>query len=152
MKLAPKIALGVVAVLVLMQLYRPEKTNPPVTGEVDAPAEVKSLLRRACYDCHSHETKWPWYSNVAPVSWVVAHHVDEGRRELNFSTWASYEPKKRAHKLEEAEELVQSGEMPMKGYVALHAEAKLTDAEMQTLLAWAKRRGEPAAPPADAAP
>jgi cytochrome c551/c552 len=152
MKPAQKILLGVVALLVLIQLYRPAQTNPPVTGEVNAPPEVARLLRRACYDCHSNETKWPWYANVAPVSWLVTHHVDEGRRELNFSTWASYPPKKVAHKLEETEQLVQTGEMPMKGYVALHPEAKLTDAEKQTLLTWAKAQREAASVAAEPTP
>lgn len=146
MKLLPKLTLGLVVVLLGMQLVRPEKTNPPVTGEVTAPAEVLPLLRRACYDCHSNETKWPWYADVAPVSWLVVHHTDDGRKHLNFSTWASYEPKKQAHKLEECEELVQSGDMPMPGYVALHPEAKLSDAEKATLLAWFKTRGAPPAP------
>lgn len=146
MKLLPKVALGLVALLLLIQLVRPEKTNPPVTGEITAPPEVASLLERACYDCHSNETKWPWYSNVAPISWVVIHHTNDGRKHLNFSTWASYEPKKQAHKLEETEEMVRSGDMPMPPYVAMHPEAKLTDAEKETLLAWARRRGAPEMP------
>ncbi len=139
-KLLPKIALGVVVLLAAIQLVRPEKTNPPVTGDIETSPEVKSLLKRACYDCHSNETTWPWYSNVAPVSWVVAHHVDEGRRELNFSVWKSYEPKRQAHKLEETEEMIESGEMPLAGYAPMHPEAKLTDAEKKTLLEWAKTR------------
>lgn len=139
-KLLPKILVGLVVLFGAMQLVRPEKTNPPVTGEIETSPEVKALLKRACYDCHSNETTWPWYSNVAPISWVVAHHVDEGREELNFSAWSSYEPKRQAHKLEEAEEVIASGDMPLPGYAPMHPEAKLTDAEKQTLLDWAKAR------------
>lgn len=135
-----RVLLGVVVLLVGIQLIRPEKTNPPVSRDVDAPAEVKLLLQRACYDCHSNETKWPWYSNVAPVSWLVAHDVDEGRRELNFSEWDKYDDKRRAHKLEETEEMIERGEMPIGIYVVMHAEAKLTDAEKKSLISWAQQR------------
>ncbi len=135
-----KVLVGLVVLFVGMQLVRPDRVNPPVTGEVQTTPEVKALLKRACYDCHSNETVWPWYSNVAPISWVVAHDVDEGRRELNFSEWASYEPKRQAHKLEETEEMVEKGEMPLGIYVVLHAEAKLTEAEKKTLIDWAKQR------------
>ncbi len=146
MKLFPKLALGALVLFLLIQVVRPAKTNPPVTGELVAPPQVQSILRRACYDCHSHETRWPWYADVAPVSWLITWHVADGRKHLNFSTWSAYEPKRQAHKLEEAEEMVASGEMPMAGYVALHPEAKLTEVEKQALLAWAKRRGAPETP------
>lgn len=140
MKRLTQVVLGVVAVFAVMQGVRPAQTNPPVTGDVGAPPEVAGLLRRACYDCHSNETRWPWYAQVAPVSWLVTHHVDEGRRELNFSEWQGYDAQRRAHKLEETEELVREGEMPMKGYLPLHPEARLSDAEKQRLLDWAKQR------------
>lgn len=153
MKRVGQILGALVAMLVLAQLKRPDHTNPPVTGEIEAPAEVKALLKRACFDCHSNETVWPWYSNVAPVSWVVSHHVDEGRRELNFSEWKSYSVKKQAHKMEEADEQIGEGEMPMGGYVALHAQAKLTDAEKTALQTWAKAlKAELEAPPPSPAP
>lgn len=139
-KRLPKIALALVVLLLGLQLVRPEKTNPPVTGDIETSPEVKALLKRACYDCHSNETTWPWYSHVAPSSWLVVRHVDDGRRKLNFSVWSSYEPKRQAHKLEECEELITSGDMPLAGYVPLHPEAKLTDAEKQVLLDWAKAR------------
>lgn len=139
-KLLPKVLIGLVVVFVGLQLVRPDTVNPPVTGEIQTSAEVKALLKRACYDCHSNETKWPWYTNVAPVSWLVAHDVDEGRHELNFSEWSSYEPKRQAHKLEETEEMIEKGEMPLGIYVVMHAEAKLSEAEKKTLIDWAKQR------------
>lgn len=122
---------GVVGLFVLMQLvpYGRDHTNPPVTAEPSWPSpEVRALAARACFDCHSNETKWPWYTNVAPSSWLVAHDVEEGRRELNFSEW----DRKQKH-AKDAEEELREGEMPPGVYLPLHPEAKLTDAEKKQL-------------------
>lgn len=140
MKRGVKIALGVVIPLVVMQVVRPSRENPAVTGDIVAPPEVKSVLKKACYDCHSNESVWPWYSNVAPVSWLVVRDVNEGRKHLNFSVWETYEPGRKTHKLEEIEGEVSEGEMPMAIYVPLHPEAKLSDAEKKLLVDWAKQR------------
>ncbi|MFT3713734.1 MAG: heme-binding domain-containing protein [Archangium sp.] len=141
MKRGVKIALGFVAVLVLIQAIRPEHTNPEVTGDiVGVPPDVKLVLKKACYDCHSNETVWPWYSQVAPVSWLVARDVNDGRKHLNFSVWETYEQKRKTHKLEEIEGEVSEGEMPMAIYLPMHPEAKLTEAEKNALIAWAKQR------------
>lgn len=121
------------ALLLVIQLvpYGRDHSNPPVRAEPAWPSpEVRALAVRACFDCHSNETKWPWYSNVAPASWLVSNHVEEGRHELNFSEFDR--PQK--HAKDAAEEL-EEGEMPLPGYVALHADAKLTDAEKQQLQA-----------------
>lgn len=133
-----KVAIGVGAVLVMIQAVRFEHTNPPITGDIDAPAPIKQLLSRACYDCHSNETKWPWYTNIAPASWLVHRDVVEGRQELNFSTWAQLPAQKQAKKLGEIAEELEGNDMPPWFYVPMHAEAKLTDAERQQLIAWAK--------------
>src|SRR4051794_32963098 len=101
MKLLPKVLIGVGAVVVLAQLARPSMENPPVTGDIQVPAEVHALLKRSAYDCHSNETKWPWYAQVVPVSWLVAHDVNDGRKHLNFSVWESYEPGRKVKKLKE---------------------------------------------------
>ena len=122
---------GLVGVFVVMQLvpFGRDHTNPPVKAEPQwTSPEVRALVVRACFDCHSNETKWPGYSNVAPISWLVQHHVDEGRHELNFSE--DDKPQKHA---KDAEEELREGEMPMAGYVAMHGEAKLTDAEKKQL-------------------
>lgn len=140
MKLLPKIGLGALALLALVQLVRPELSNPPVTGDVAAPPEVAAVLRKACYDCHSNETVWPWYAHVSPVSWLVAHDVEDGRKHLNFSAWQGYEEGRRLKKLEEVAEEVAEGEMPMALYVPLHPEARLTEAEKKLLVDWAKAR------------
>jgi cytochrome c551/c552 len=134
-------AVGLAVALVAVQLVPVTHTNPPVGGDVAAPAEVAALLRRACYDCHSNETVWPWYSRVAPASWLVSHDVEEGREELNFSTWADYSAKRRAKKLKETAEEVSEGEMPPWYYVLLHPEARLDDAERTRLLAWTADAG-----------
>ena len=130
----------VAAALVLIQLVPVERTNPPVTGEVPAPPEVRSVLQRACYDCHSNETRWPWYARVAPVSWLVAHDVEEGREHVNFSTWNEYTAKKQRKKLDEVWEEVEEGEMPLWFYVPLHPDAKLGEADLRAIEAWAKAR------------
>lgn len=114
-----------------------DRRNPPVTGDVGAPPAVAAVLRRACYDCHSNETVWPFYSAVAPVSWLLAHDVHEGRRELNFSTWSAERPARQRKRLEKTIAEVEEGEMPPWYYVLVHREARL-DAEAQaTLRAWA---------------
>jgi hypothetical protein len=133
---------GAGAVLVLgAQAFPIARTNPPVAGDVGAPADVGPLLRRTCYDCHSHETVWPWYSRIAPVSWLLAHDVGEGRRELNFSTWESYAPAKRRKLLRESAEELAEGAMPPWSYALVHPEARLTADERVRLEAWARNAG-----------
>lgn len=137
-----KIGIGLAVVIVVIQCIRIDQTNPPVEIEKDVitvtqpPAEIASMLKNACYDCHSFETKYPWYSNVAPISWWVGDHRNDGRKHLNFSIWGEYSEKKYKHKLEECIEMVQEGEMPMDSYVWFHPEAKLTDQQTEQLLNW----------------
>jgi cytochrome c551/c552 len=127
------------------QVFRIDRTNPPVTGDIAAPSEVKAVLRRACYDCHSNETVWPWYSEVAPVSWLLAHDVGEGRDELNFSAWAAYTPAQRRKKLKESAEEVAEGGMPPWYYVLMHPEARLGPADRGLLRDWTQAEiGAPA--------
>ncbi len=141
MKVLPKVALGFGVLVLLIQVVRPEQTNPPVTGEIQAPAEVMNLLKRSCYDCHSNESKWPWYSQVAPVSWLVTKDVNDGRKHLNFSLWQGFEEGRKLKKFKEIAEEVGEGEMPMAIYLKLHPEAKLTPAQTTLLVEWARRDG-----------
>lgn len=127
--------LGLLA-LIAAQAFRIDRTNPPIRQDVAAPREVEVLLRRACYDCHSNETVWPWYSQVAPISWLLARDVREGRRELNFSTWDAYDPAKKAKKLKESAKEIAEGEMPPWFYVAVHRDAALSPADTGRLRAW----------------
>src|SRR6185436_12929985 len=93
--------IAVALAFLALQLVPVERTNPPLKAPLQAPAPVDAILRRACYDCHSNESRWPWYGYVAPVSWLVADDVKQGRKHLNFSDWNEYSAKKREHKLEE---------------------------------------------------
>ena len=130
--------LGAGAVLVVAQLVPVDRSNPPVHGEVAAPAEVRAILRRACYDCHSNEVQWPWYGRVAPVSWLLERDVREGRKEVNFSVFGEYPEKRRRRKWTEIPEQVQKGEMPPWFYVAVHREARLSESDKAALVEWAR--------------
>jgi hypothetical protein len=134
-----RIAVAAGVVLAAIQLVPVSRTNPPVTAAVDAPPEVQALLKRACYDCHSHETVWPVQAYLAPLSWLVAHDVSEGREELNFSAWDRVDHRKIAKKLPKE---VGEGEMPPWFYVVAHPGARLTDAERKTLSDWARGLAE----------
>ena len=130
--------LAVLAGLVLLAQAVPvDRLNPPVQSEMPAPGEIRPLLRRACYDCHSNETVWPWYSRVAPASWLLSHDVAEGRDALNFSAWGAYGAARRAKALHETAEEVAEGEMPPWYYRLLHPDARLTAHEIDVLRAWA---------------
>jgi hypothetical protein len=133
---------GLVALLALAQFVPVSRTNPPVEQEVDAPPEVRAVLERSCYDCHSHETRWPWYAWIAPVSWLLAHDVAEAREHLNFSTWGRYDAGERAENLEEIAEMVEEGEMPPWFYLPLHPDARLSPADLATVTAWTGPRGD----------
>jgi hypothetical protein len=130
--LVKRIVIGIPIVAAAIQLIPVPRVSPPVTREVrwDAPA-TRALAQRACFDCHSNLTTWPWYSRVAPVSWLVANHVNDGRRRLNFSEWDR--PQREA--LKDVDEAVTSGDMPIWNYVMIHPEAKLSDVEKAQLVA-----------------
>ena len=140
-----KIAKWVLIVAVLIQFvpFGHTHTNPPQTGEPpwNSP-ETKALIRRACFDCHSNETVWPWYSHVAPVSWLLQRDVNEGRSHLNFTEWNL--PQK--HAKDVASE-VKQGDMPPWFYLPMHATARLTDVEKQAVIAGAEKSLGPQAAP-----
>jgi hypothetical protein len=137
-----KIAIGIVVFLLLIQFFRIDKTNPPVKEELDfikitnPPVKIGTVLKTSCYDCHSHASTYPWYTNVAPFSWWIKHHINEGREKLNFSEWGNYTSKKTDHKLEECIEQIQEGEMPMSSYLLVHKEAALNGEQKQLLMDW----------------
>jgi len=136
--------LALVAILLVIQLFRIDKTNPPVEPGTDfmalanPPADVAQILKSSCYDCHSHETKYPWYTNVAPVSWWIGNHIKEARGHLNFSAWNTYDAEKKAHKAEECAEEVEKKLMPLKSYLRMHPEARLSDEQRERFSAWFK--------------
>jgi len=134
-----KIVLAVIALLVIIQFFRIDKSHPPIDQKKDfitftkAPAEIGTLVKNACYDCHSYETKYPWYFNVAPVSWLLKNHVNEGRRHVNFSLWRDYDKEKQAKRLDHCTEMINEGEMPLSAYVMMHSEADLSAAQKKEL-------------------
>ncbi len=134
-----KILLGI---LLLAQLARPDRSNPvedPLLafGRVARPPqEISAIVERSCADCHSHRTQWPWYSNIAPVSWILASDVNEARHHMNLSEWGALTPDKRSHALEDMCGEVKEGGMPLKSYTWTHSGAKLTAAETQTFCSW----------------
>jgi len=139
-----KIGYGLLAVLIVIQFIRPERNISEMPSENDIrvhhplPGNVESILKRACYDCHSNNTNYPWYTNIQPIGWWMQDHVNEGKRELNFSEFATYSPKKADHKLDEVIELVEEKEMPLESYTLIHKDAVLTADETETLINWAK--------------
>lgn len=132
----------VLLLLVIFQFFRINTTNPAVDPSKDiitathASSEIAGILKTSCYDCHSNEVTYPWYTNIAPVSWWIKHHINEGREELNFSTWQSYSAKKADYKLKECIEMVTEGEMPLSSYTLIHTHAKLSKAQRNTLVNW----------------
>ena len=133
-----RIAAILAGLVVAIQFIPIDTTNPPVTAEIHASPAIAAVLRRSCYDCHSNETRWPWYSHVAPISFVVSRDVHQARHHLNFSTWGEYDPIRQAKAVREIWKQVSSGEMPMSIYLPLHQDARLSDAAKAALEAWAK--------------
>ena len=135
-----KIILAFIALLVAAQFIRIDKTNADIDINKDFIAltkpsqEVEILLKETCYDCHSNASTYPWYSNVAPISWWLKHHINEGREHLNFSEWANYSPEQKAHKLEEIEEEIKGGEMPLTSYTITHNNANLSLKQREQLV------------------
>lgn len=129
--------LNVIGILMLVfigiQFIRPEIKNPPVTGDIEAPPQVKAILKRSCYDCHSNETHLPWYDHVVPAYWLVAHDVKEGREGFNFSTWKDLAPADQKGKLWEAINQITAGAMPVKSYEVLHSNTKISAQDLAVL-------------------
>jgi hypothetical protein len=125
--------LGVLVLLVAIQFIPVEMATPPVESNIPTSPAVKAVLRRACYDCHSHETVWPWHSHIAPISWLLVRDVQEGRAELNFSTWSQYSTQQRVKKLKESWQGVREGEMPPWFYLPVHRDARLLAKDLTLL-------------------
>lgn len=110
--------------------------NSPSRGELTAPANVEAILNRMCADCHSNHVRWPWYAKIAPVSWMVAHDVDLGRKEINFSEWGTYYPATRRRKLQWMERSLREEKMPPWSYRLMHSHARLGDSDRAQLMRW----------------
>jgi len=118
------------------RVYPTPLVSPLSNGDIAAPTQIEALLIRACYDCHSNQTRWPWYSGIAPVSWLIGRDVALGRKELNFSEWRSYYPQTRRRKLQWMGRVLRERSMPLWGYRLMHRGARLTAAERATLDRW----------------
>jgi hypothetical protein len=155
-----KILIGLGLVLLVIQFIRPARNESGddtnhIATQYSFPGNVAPLVEKACYDCHSNKTVYPWYSNIQPVGWLLANHVNEGKEHLNFSTFATYSREDQAHVFEEIVEVVKEGEMPLKSYTfnGFHPEAKLTDDQRTIITSWAQEQRNVALnPPAPAMP
>ena len=138
-----KILIAFAVILLVIQFIRPEKniaaapSKDNIATHYATPDNVKNILERACNDCHSNTTKYPWYASIQPVGWWLADHVNEGKSELNFDAFMSYKPKKARHKMEEVNEMVKEGEMPLSSYSLVHRDAKLSLEDKLVLADWA---------------
>jgi hypothetical protein len=145
-------SIATIVLLAGLQVVRPAKTNPPLdatkTAEayIQIPVEVSSIVGRACQDCHSHKTQWPWYSNIAPISWFVIDHVNHGRKHLNFSDWNHADrhgpPLGTAQQLEKICKEVANGEMPLGSYLLLHPKARISPKDAQVICEWSRLEQE----------
>ena len=135
--------LAAAAAAIAIQFVRPARTNPPTDPSrtlfalIDVPPEAAAVLDRACRDCHSNETRWPWYSSVAPASWLVVDHVNHGRSHLNYSDWARYSRDDARRLLDAVCTLSRQEAMPMSSYLKMHREARLTEPDILALCSWA---------------
>jgi hypothetical protein len=139
------LGVAVVVLFVALQFVRPDRTNPAadlsmsISMQSGITPPVGTLLKTSCFDCHSNETRWPWYCEIAPVSWLVANDVQEGRKHLNFSEWGKYTKSKRVLKLGQIYEQVSKNEMPISKYLYMHPDAKLTAADRDSITSWTEQ-------------
>jgi|HubBroStandDraft_5_1064220.scaffolds.fasta_scaffold179689_2 hypothetical protein len=132
--------LGLVIAFAALQLPQPARTNPPVKTDflktAAAPPDVAAMFRATCYDCHSDETRWPWYSYAAPMSWQIVDDVNHGRRHVNLSEWPADNPGLMRKKIEDMNDAIDDGDMPLKKYTLIHKDARLTPQQRERLTQW----------------
>ena len=140
-----KILVAIAVVLVVIKFIRPAKNISDLNGlneigkHYNVPENVQTILKQSCYDCHSNNTRYPWYANIQPVGWWIHYsHVNDGKGHLNFSEYGGYTEKKAKHTFEEITDEVREGEMPLGTYTFLHPDAKLSADQTKTLLDWAE--------------
>ena len=139
-----KTLLIILSLLVLIQFIRPSRninseiSSNEISGHYSVPENVKSILKRSCNDCHTNNTIYPWYSNIQPVGWWLQYHINEGKKELNFSEFGSYPTKKQNHKLKEIVETIEKNEMPIDSYLWTHKEATLSAGDSKIIMDWAR--------------
>jgi hypothetical protein len=141
MKIFKRILLILLVVFLVLQAFRPAKntsndSSKDISKSYIVPENVQQILTKACYDCHSNHTRYPWYSEVQPVGWWLADHVKDGKKELNFNEFDKYRIARQYKKLEECIEQIKEGKMPLPSYTITHKDAILTEAEKQILYNW----------------
>ena len=141
MKIIKKILIGLLIVFVVMQAFRPAKNNSndtkkDITNTYPMPDSVKTILSKACYDCHSNNTRYPWYSEIQPAAWWLANHIKDGQKEINFNEFDGYRIAKKYKKMEECIKQIKEDEMPLSSYQLIHRDADLNELEKNTLLNW----------------
>lgn len=143
MKIFKKILIFLLLVFIIIQFFRPEKnvqttiSSNDIVAHMAVPVNVQNILYKACYDCHSNNTTYPWYAEVQPAAWWLDDHIKEGKKELNFNEFASFRLRRQFHKLEEITEVIKDKEMPLESYTVIHSDADLTQEERETLISWA---------------
>ncbi|MCA1594254.1 MAG: heme-binding domain-containing protein [Acidobacteria bacterium] len=144
-----KFTVAAVAILFVgVQFIRPARINQPIAegqsieARIPVTPEAEAVLNRSCRDCHSNRTEWPWYSHVAPMSWLVIDHVNHGRRRLNFSDWSRYDRRESQQLLKAICRTAKRGEMPLDSYTLIHRQAKLSTEDVQALCDWAQSEGQ----------
>lgn len=142
-----KIIWGVIIIVLAIQFVPVNRDNPPITAAINAPVDFSTIIKRSCYDCHSNETEWPWYSFIAPASWLIASDVHDGRKHLNFSTWEDLTQERRLIKAEEIWDEVSDGEMPLGIYLIMHSDASLSDSDKEVIKTWSANYGIPVSRP-----
>ena len=144
MKIIKKTAVGFLLILSGLQFIRPQKNESVSTAVNDIKTkfamtpQIQNILKTSCYDCHSNNTIYPWYTNIQPVGLWMQNHVNEGKDELNFAEFATYSDKRADHKMDEVIEVLQKNEMPLSSYTLIHGGAKLSDEQKLVLINWAK--------------
>lgn len=143
MKIFKKIIFATSVVFLLIQLYRPARavdyetvSAMYFTNTDKVPANVESILQTSCYDCHSNNTAYPWYSNIQPISMLMDSHIKEGKENLNFSEWGNYSSRKQGNKLDRISKQIKSNEMPLSSYTFIHRNAKLTTVQKEEVIQW----------------
>ena len=139
------IGIAFIILVLAAQVYQPERSNPAVDesktiyASLSVPPEIKAILERSCTDCHSHGTTWPWYSTIAPISWLTARDVKNGRSSMNLSTWGTYKKTRQANKLDQIFTEISEDKMPLKPYRLMHPGAALSKDEIDRMCRWAEK-------------
>ena len=153
-------AIVLIFAFIIAQFFRPDRNNPAIVeaetldASTAVPADVKNIMQTSCRDCHSNTSVYPWYSNVTPINWLLANHISDGRKQMNFSVWNTYTPKRKMKKLDEICEQLEQREMPLPSYLWIHRYSELSESQSKALCDWAteeKQRIQESQPPADPA-